>query len=312
MDPLMQWGLHIVQWMQTFRTPVLDTFFRAASFLGEENFYILFFPIIYWCLHKRIGSRLAVLFLSSAYANAFFKSLFAAPRPHQVDPTLYAPLKASGYGIPSGHTQATVVIWGYIATQLRTWFWWALIFILPILVGLSRIYLGDHFPQDVIAGAIIGTIFLVVYVALEPWVSQWFATRTTLWTRLAIAITLPLLLATVYLKDAGSVLGTLWGVMIGLVLESEWIRFDHHASPTKQIIKLVIGLGIALGLRFGLKAILPAGDIATFFRYGVIGFWVTFGAPWIFVKTRLAEQLIHPSPIISHSPIVDLESRIEP
>jgi hypothetical protein len=100
--------------------------------------------------------------------------------------------------------------------------------------------------------------------------------------------------------------------MIGLVLESEWIRFDHHASPTKQIVKLVIGLGIALGLRFGLKAILPAGDIATFFRYGAIGFWVTFGAPWIFVKTRLAEQLIHESPVISHLPIVDFESRIEP
>ncbi len=312
MDPLIQWGLLIVQWIQTFRTPVLDAFFRAVSFLGEENFYILFFPVVYWCLHKRIGSRLAVLFLSSAYANAFFKNMFAAPRPHQVDPSLYAPLKTSGYGIPSGHTQAAVAIWGYIATQLRTRFWWAVACVLPILVGFSRIYLGDHFPQDVIAGALIGTIFLALYVALEPRVSPWFATHTTLWTRLVTAIAVPLVLAALYLKDAGVVLGTLWGVMIGLVLESEWIRFDHRAPPVKQIVKLVIGVGMALGLRFGLKAILPAGDISNFFRYGVIGFWVTFGAPWIFVKTRLAEQLIHPSPVISHSPIVDLESNIEP
>ena len=120
--------------------------------------------------------------------------------------------------------------------------------------ALAHIF-GDHFPQDVIAGALIGTLFLVLYVALEPRISQWFATRTTLWTRLAIAITVPLVLATLYLKDAGAALGTLWGVMIGLVLESEWIRFNHHASPAKQIVKLVIGLGIALGLRFGLKAI---------------------------------------------------------
>jgi hypothetical protein len=177
--------------------------------------------------------------------------------------------------------------------------------------ALAHIF-GDHFPQDVIAGALIGTLFLVLYVALEPRISQWFATRTTLWARLAIAITVPLVLATLYLKDAGAALGTLWGVMIGLVLESEWIRFNHHASPATQIVRLVIGLGIALALRFGLKAKLLAGDMSTFFRYGVIGFWVIFGAPWIFVKTCLAEQLMYPSSVIGHAPIVDLESTIEP
>ncbi len=78
--------------------------------------------------------------------------------------------------------------------------------------------------------------------------------------------------------------------MIGLVLKAEWIRFDHHASLARQIIKLALGLAVALGLRFGLKAILPAGDISTFIRYGVIGFWVTFGAPWVFVRAGLAKR----------------------
>lgn len=311
MDPLIQLGLPIVQWIQTFRTPFLDAFFRATSFLGEEDFYILFIPILVWCLHKKIGSRLAVLFLFSAYANIFLKNLFVAPRPYQVDPTLYAPLKSTGYGIPSGHTQSTIVIWGYLATQLRTRFWWALAFTLPILVGLARMYLGDHFPQDVIAGALVGAIILALYVALEPRLAQWFATRTTFWTRLAIAIIVPLVFAVLYLKDAGSALGTLWGAVIGLVLESEWIRFDHRAPPAKQIVKLALGLSIALGLRFGLKAILPEGDISNFFRYGVIGFWVIFGAPLVFVKTGLAEQFNRPSPSVSHSPIIALESKIE-
>jgi membrane-associated phospholipid phosphatase len=311
MDVLIQWGLPIVQWIQTFRTPFLDAFFRAASFLGEGNFYILFFPIVYWCLHRKIGSRLAVLFLFSAYANAFFKNLFATLRPYQVDPTLYSPLRSTGYGIPSGHTQEAIAVWSYPATQLRTRLWWALAFVLPILIGLSRIYLGDHFPQDVIAGALIGTIFLALYVALEPRVSHWFATHTNLWTRLAIAIAVPLALAALYLTDGAVQLGALWGAMIGFVLEEEWIRFDHHAPPARQIVKLALGLAVALGLRLGLKAILPDGDIWNFMRYGVIGFWVAFGAPWVFVHTRLAEQSSRQPPLISHSPIVELESKIE-
>lgn len=311
MDNLIHWGLGIVLSIQAFRTPVLDAFFRAVSFLGEEDFYILILPVLVWCLHKKIGYRPALLYLFSAYASTFFKSFVAAPRPYQVDSTLYAPLKATGYGIPSGHTQGGIVTWGYFATKMRTPLWWALAFVLTFLIAVSRMYLGDHFPQDVIAGALIGAIFLALYVVLEPRIAQWLATRTDLWARLAIAIIVPLVFAALYLKDAGAALGTLWGAVIGLVLESEWIRFDHRGSPAKQIIKLALGLSVALGLRFGLKAILPEGDISSFVRYGVIGFWVTFGAPWVFVKTRLAEQFNAQAPIINPAPIVVRKSQIE-
>lgn len=291
MNALIDWGLPIVQWIQTFRTPFLDTFFRMVSFLGEEDFYILLLPIIYWCLHKKIGRGLAFIFLSSAYLNLYLKSLFAAPRPYEVDPTLYAPLKTSGYGIPSGHAQSVTTTWGYIATQIRTRFWWILAAVLIILVSFSRMYLGDHFPQDVIAGALIGVIFVWLYFTLEPRIAQWLGSLP-LWAQLAIAAIVPLGLVALYLNGSSAVvLGAFWGGAIGVPLESKWVRFDHRAPLFKQVLKLLLGIAVVLALRIGLKAVLPEGDLSTFFRYGVIGFWLIFGAPWAFVQTRLAGVL---------------------
>ena len=48
MDGLIQWGLGIVQMIQTFRNPVFDVFFLTINFLGEEEFYILCLPLIFW------------------------------------------------------------------------------------------------------------------------------------------------------------------------------------------------------------------------------------------------------------------------
>jgi membrane-associated phospholipid phosphatase len=287
MTDLIQWGLAVVQWVQSFRHPILDQFFLAINFLGEEDFYLLFLPFLFWCVQKQLAYRLAFLFLFSSYVNQFFKNLFAAPRPYQVDPKLYAPLKTTGYGIPSGHTQSATVTWGYFATQLKTPLWWTLAIALPLLVGIARMYLGDHFPQDVIAGALIGAILVALFAAFQARAAQWL-TRASFAMRLALAIIVPLVLAALALKDSGAALGALWGFAVGLVLEEEYLRFEPRGEWWKQIAKLVIGLAIALGLRVGIKPLLPEGDVFTLARYAVIGFWLSFGAPWVFVKSKLA------------------------
>ncbi len=139
MTDLVQWGLAVVQWVQTFRTPILDQFFLSINFLGDEEFYLLVLPILFWCLDKRLGIRLGVIFLISFFANEFLKCLFAQPRPYEVDPKLYSPIRTEGYGIPSGHAQGTSTTWGYLATQLKKPFWWALAFGVPVLVSIGRI-----------------------------------------------------------------------------------------------------------------------------------------------------------------------------
>lgn len=66
MDGIWQWGLVVITTLQSARGPVLDTVFRAFTVLGEEEFYLLLFPTLLWCVDARLGFRLGVLVLIGA------------------------------------------------------------------------------------------------------------------------------------------------------------------------------------------------------------------------------------------------------
>ena len=290
MDGLIQWGLGIVQMIQTFRNPVFDVFFLTINFLGEEEFYILCLPLIFWCLHKALGMRLGAVLVFSTYVNQSLKDFFAAPRPYQVDSKLYAPLKTAGYGIPSGHSEGTVTFWGYLATKLKTRLWWALAIVIPLFVGIGRMYLGDHFPQDVLLGWALGIIIVAAYAIYQPRAGQWIA-KQSLAVQIALAIILPLALAAFHFtSDTAKSAGVLLGFYVGLPIEEKFIRFDARTDWLKQIIKFVIGLAVLLALRFGLKAIFPEQALFDLIRYAAMGLWVSIGAPWVFVAARLAKK----------------------
>lgn len=290
MNDLIQWGLLVVQWIQGFRNPLLDQFFLTINFLGDEDFYLLFLPLLFWCLDRRLGARLGVLFLFSMYTNQFLKDWFRAPRPYQADGKIYSPVRQPGYGIPSAHAQGTTTTWGYLATQLRTIQWWILAVAVPLLISIGRMYLGDHFPQDVIAGLAIGTLLIGMYLVIEPPVEKWIV-RQSAAAKLALVIFIPLAFATVHLTmDTAVVIGTFLGLYSGLVLEEDLLHFNPRNIWWKQIFKLAIGLGVVLGIRVGLKAILPPTAIFNMVRYIVVGLWVGIGAPWLFCLTHLAQM----------------------
>jgi hypothetical protein len=70
------------------------------------RFFIVLLPLIFWCLHKSLGIRLSAVLIFSLYLNLVFKDLFAAPRPYQVDPKLYALFKAPDYGLRTSDHQS--------------------------------------------------------------------------------------------------------------------------------------------------------------------------------------------------------------
>ena len=290
MNELLQWGLGIVQWIQLWRNPILDQFFLSINFLGDEDFYLLFLPVIVWCVSKQWGIRLGALFLFSMVANQFLKDLLAAPRPYQLDPKLHAPIKQGGYGIPSMHAQSTTTVWGFMALQIRQPLWWAIAVAIPLSVGLGRMYLADHFPQDVLLGLALGVLSLVAYGAFEPAVSAWVA-RQTPTTQLGLVLVITVAFALVHLtEDTGKLIGTFLGFFAGLIGERQWVRFEPRTTWRNQLLKLAIGLTVTFALRFGIKALLPATALAGLLRYAVIGLWVGLGAPALFVAAHLAER----------------------
>ena len=172
MKPVLGWGIEVVLWFQQF-SPALDLPFKSLTFLGNLEFFLICMPLIYWCLDRRLGARLLILFLISAYINSVAKVIADQPRPFQYDSRVKALVPASGGGLPSGHTQSAVVVWGYLALQVRRPMLWILAGFLMIAIPVSRLYLGVHFPTDLLGGYILGILLLVLYLQFVLKVEAW-------------------------------------------------------------------------------------------------------------------------------------------
>jgi len=283
---LLPWGTDAVLWVQGFRSPALDVFFKAVTFLGEEEFYLLIMPLIYWLVDKRLGARLAVGLLSGVCLNNWLKDLFYIPRP---DPLRVARLvQETSYAFPSGHTQNSTVLFGFLAAQIRRRAGWAVGLILVATVALSRVYLGVHYPQDVMGGFLIGAIYLFLYLRLQGPAAGWLG-RQRLAMRLAVALLLPIAVALIHPTEGAVVpLGTLTGFGVAYVLEAEWVRFQVDGLWWQRVLRYLVGVLVILIVYVGLKVVFPEGTTFRFLRYSCVGLSVGVVAPWLFVKTRLA------------------------
>lgn len=293
MEHILDWGIGVILWLQYFSTPALDSFFRAMTFLGDEQFILLALPILYWLIDRAMGLRAGVLLAFSAYINSLTKVLVGQPRPFTYDARVQQLTAASSEGFPSGHTQLTVTLWGYLALRFRRAWLWTLAALLLVLVPLSRVYLGVHFPTDLLGGYSIGALMLLLFLWLEPRLSAWLS-GLRLWQPLAVLALAPGLLI-LLLPDKNGVAnaGSLLGIGGGVLLERRWIRFDVAGSATQKLLRFVLGMAGTTAIYFGLRlafAALEPEMLFRFIRYGLASLWVVAGAPWTFIKTGLAAR----------------------
>jgi membrane-associated phospholipid phosphatase len=294
MASFLDWGVQVILWLQQF-SPALDLPFKTLTFLGDETFYLVFMPLIYWCIDRRTGARLFFLLLLSAYLNAVAKVLADQPRPFTYDSRVQALVKAGGGGMPSGHTQNAVVIWGFLAARSGKKISWLIAGFLMIGIPLSRIYLGVHFPTDLIGGYLLGGLILIMFLLSAPRLELWLVEKGFAWQFL-ISLAGPLIL--VILNPSGdkyvlSMASVLMGVCAGFTLERRFVRFSCKGVWWKRALRYLLGVVVLFGLWGGLKLIFsgmePAG-IFRFIRYALVGLWGGVGAPWVFVRLKLADK----------------------
>jgi len=277
------WGVQLILWLQRL-SPALDWPFRALTFLGEEEFFLILLPLLYWRLSRRTGARLTLLFLFSSYVNCWAKVLLSLPRPYQFDPRVRQLFAVSGYGFPSGHTQGSVVIWGYLAAALRRKWLWILAALLMLLAPLSCLYLGLHFPIDLLGGYVIGAVLLLLFLWLAPKVEPWLAGLAWPW-QLTPAIVIPLALLFVFpTADVAGVTSAalLMGIGAGYVVERRTSAFESGGPWQKQAPRFLLGVLVLLALRYSLKAAFAGFQsvlVFQFIRYALMGLWGALGAP---------------------------------
>src|SRR5574339_98209 len=111
MDTLIQNGINWIIAIQSLGS-WLELPMEIFTFLGNENFFFLVLPLVYWSIDAGVGLRIAFILTTSNYLNAVVKMLFAAPRPYWVR-NQEEPLSVeTTFGIPSGHAQHAAAIWG--------------------------------------------------------------------------------------------------------------------------------------------------------------------------------------------------------
>ncbi len=272
----------IILFIQQFKSTVLDYFFIAVTTLGSEEFYLVAIPIIYWCIDKKFAFKLGMVFLFSAYLNELLKAMFHTARPDPAVVRVLYPQSGGGYSFPSGHAQGTAVFWGMIAWAVKKAWMWAVAVVLIALVGISRLYLGVHWPIDVLGGWVIAAVLLGLYIIYD--VTQPAGRLTTKTVPLiALVIVFGAILFLVHSGDnAVRTIGTLMGMAIGYILQDNYFAFETRSVWWYQIVKVVVGLAVAFAIRILVKMVLPDAAIFHLVRYFLIGIWISAGVPFLF------------------------------
>lgn len=294
MDAIWQWGLTLIRAVQSVRGPALDAIFKGFTFLGEEMFFLIAFPPLLWCVDWAVGARVALLYLLSTYLNVVLKVAIGHPRPYVLDPMLRLHFRhTEGYGMPSGHAQSAVVVWGTLAAWRRQLSLWIAAILAMSLIGFSRIYLGVHFPTDVLAGWALGALLLAVHLNWGDRVEAWVRGLGSAW-QIILAVAGPLgLLALLSVKDATTAMGVLMGVAVGLVLQIRLVHFGPDGTLRQCALRFISGIVPMFLLYFLLSVAFPKAGEPLYLpmrgmRYALIGLWVTLGAPWLFCRLGIA------------------------
>src|SRR5690554_4696731 len=160
--------------IQSFRTPSLTPVFEFITHMGDRLAYFIAALIVAAFFYFKYGrwkftlQTILVLLLSSL-SNVVLKKVINRERP-----TFEHLVAVSTLSYPSGHSMSAMAFYGFLIyllfkIQMATWLRITLVFLFSFMIlsiGLSRIYLGVHYPSDVAGGFIAGLIWVAFCITL--------------------------------------------------------------------------------------------------------------------------------------------------
>ena len=275
-----------MEWVLSIRADWLTPIMKIVTFLGDEEFFLLFLPLAYWLWRKNLMGRTGVVLLFTFVLNALLKGIFEVPRPDTIEHLVHA----DDWSFPSGHAQSAIVLWGWLAWEFRNRLGLVLAGLLILAIGFSRVYLGVHTPTDIIAGFSIGLVTLFVYGwLLKQQPSGWIHLGPTRQSLVVFVLLMGVFMIQKELSEVSIKGGAAFiGFLAGYLHERKYLSCSMKEGMSLILSKLVLGLvGIVL-IWIGLKQVFMSmgytTDMAMFIRYALLGGWISFGAPYLFCR----------------------------
>ncbi len=292
----MDLNMQILNALAAIRNPFLNYLMMGITTAGSEAGSVLAVLIIYWCVNKYDGYYMMANFMFGTASVLGVKACVQVPRPfvaHQdfqiVD---MAKSTADGFSFPSGHSENATVLFGGLATLYKNKIVRILCAVMIGLVMFSRLYLGAHYPTDVLGGFAVGIAILLVMRHLlrnretDPKIIPIvFGIGGAIFLAVTLVTELgpwknpenqQFIEATV--KNLSTVTGLILATAAAAPVERKYVNFDTHAVWWVQILKVILGGLIMLALRAVLKIPLHAifktfcvGDILRYFFMGFAG-----------------------------------------
>jgi undecaprenyl-diphosphatase len=155
-------------------TPLLTTIMQGFSFLGSVGWVTSFGALVicacFYFKRPRIAGFLAIAMVGAATLDSVLKLAF-----HRIRPVAYYGVSPRSYSFPSGHALGSLCFYGILAAVLsdrvtsrkQKFFIWLIAALLVASIGFSRIYLGVHYPSDVIAGYLAGAVWVTAVTIVD-------------------------------------------------------------------------------------------------------------------------------------------------
>lgn len=299
-------GLHIIRNIQgKTPSPVLLELMKFFSFIGEPLLFAIITLSIFWCFNEKKGFLLSFGLLISYGINLALKYLWRVPRPFVVDNTVGLAF-AEGFSTPSGHSQGSATFYVLLVflifthikkNRVTTSIKIAVGIIIPLLIGFSRIYLGVHYPSDVLLGLFLGFLCAILLIITIPFfVKTILPLKKTIKIVITFAITL---VGNIFIKEYLAVPALFFGFVTGFIMLTDSqskISFKAHSTHFAHLLlRIIIGFGFLFFAYRILKKstyfIPPEYEqLFRFIRYALIGFCGSYVIPAIFTRLKLISE----------------------
>ncbi len=165
MEGFFQLDGNILLWIQEYiRNDFLTPVFKFITLLGDGGYVWIGIAVLllFFRGYRKTGLMVGASLLGSLlFNNMLVKNLVARPRPYRMIQTLTILVPEPGeYSFPSGHTSSSFAA-GVVLYLMLPKKYGVPAMILAFLIGISRLYVGVHYPTDVLAGAVLGTLIAV-------------------------------------------------------------------------------------------------------------------------------------------------------